>query len=163
MNAQEQFNVPKRILLTMASTRFEYLIHSFNSLLKNKYTINYLYGGIPSIPQYIRSRKPSQKDWQGKYESVVKMEHILGIILKNNSNREKWLLSEVNIDLVNIDVERYVEEVLPAVQKMSNVILAAEDNSDKKQHLVKYGRYKFYREKLYHRKFSNLPSANIEL
>ena len=59
MNAQEQFNVPKRILLTMASTRFEYLIHSFNSLLKNKYTINYLYGGIPSIPQYIRSRKPS--------------------------------------------------------------------------------------------------------
>ena len=60
------------------------------------------------------------------------MEHILGIILKNNSNREKWLLSEVNIDLVNIDVERYVEEVLPAVQKMSNVILAAEDNSDKK-------------------------------
>ena len=37
---QYQFNYPKLRLLTMVSTRFAYLIHSFFSILKNKETIN---------------------------------------------------------------------------------------------------------------------------
>ena len=56
------------------------------------------------MSQHIRNSKPSEKDCKMTYVTVVKLEYIFGSVLKNQSSGEKWLLSEVVIDIVKIFV-----------------------------------------------------------
>ena len=73
---------------------------------------------------------------------MLTMENILGGISNNQSSGEKWLILEMFADILKIYVRCDVDKVLLAVQKRCNEILAADDNSDESQHLVKhYNRY----------------------
>ena len=64
--------------------------------MKIKEAIIYLYDGMPLVPQQIRNRKPSEKNWQVTYVTVVTMKQIIGSVLKNQSNRKKVVPFGVN-------------------------------------------------------------------
>ena len=61
--AQIHCSIKEKRLLTPVSTRYEYLIHSFRSLLDNTPAIEYLYGTMPGIHDNIQERRPSLVDW----------------------------------------------------------------------------------------------------
>ena len=54
--------------------------------MKIKDAINYLYGGMYLVPHHISNSKLSEKDCQVIHVTVVEMEQVVGIILKNQSS-----------------------------------------------------------------------------
>ena len=84
--------IKEKRLLTLVSTRFAYLIHSFRSLLENKPAIEYLYGTMPGIYDNIRSRRPSLVDWEVIHIIVTSIYCIVGSIVLNQFYGKEWLL-----------------------------------------------------------------------
>ena len=85
-------------LITTIKTSFDYIIHSFHSLIENKGSINYLYGSMEIIPDRIRLEKRPLKDWSVTSTVVMTMRWIVGSIVKNQASCDKWLIPEAVIN-----------------------------------------------------------------
>ena len=61
--AQKHVGIPCKRRITPVKPHFAYLVHSVQSLIKNKGSVNYLYGLMENILDKIRKQKPSLLDW----------------------------------------------------------------------------------------------------
>ena len=94
--------LPCKRLITPVKTHFDYLIHSFHSLLENKGSINYLYGSMDNIPDIIREQNIYLTDWSVTSTVVMTIQRIVGSIVKNQASGWKWLISEEIFDTVRV-------------------------------------------------------------
>ena len=131
-DAQSHCNLPYQRLPTLEKFQFAYLIFAFGSLLKNRASIDYLYGEKPEMSHALRERKPSWQDWEVAKMIVTTLRSVAGSVVLTQARTDKCLLSDAidNLITVYISCLEGSETIIEAVAEQCMCIKNEHEHSE---------------------------------
>ena len=84
IQAQKHCKLANFCLLAPSKTSFPDILQSFKILIINKDSIYYIYGPMPVVINDIKTRKPSDEDWEVVHVVVHTMKEVVTIVHRIN-------------------------------------------------------------------------------
>ena len=118
-------------MLTSFKTRWSYLIGTLQCLIENRAAIDYMYGPMAGVGSTIKKRLPKWMDWEVATPLVHTMKNIVNSIKSNQATVEKWMLSQVVEELLELHISMSKGMMHEVVQNQIELIYLTHGEDDK--------------------------------
>ena len=94
IHKKEHFKLQMFAYSPLLKIVFVYILNYLKILLMNMDNTEYMYGPMPGVGNEIKTRKPSDEDWEVVHMVVHTMKEVVVMVHKNELVGRQWLLSD---------------------------------------------------------------------